>query len=308
MTANSRHRQTADTFQAAATFLELCNIWGNLNPEIAAKVKFAKYHALRIAKAIKAGEDPNLSNPTQEEEEAQGEEEVPLDPNDPEVQALHNPNGSAPPAAPRGRQPSVEEIPDDTDRFQHRLAQQSSLDESLHPSRASSNPPRQESNMMNIDGAKPADSSNFYSGAGVPDLPAAPSDFPQGSTLPDAPTTSNLGGTQRGSPASDTLHSFPPPAPTQFPPDQGPATEYGRGAHPLSQTSTAPHPFPQARQAPQQAGVQRMAAPAPTNDVVDEESIALAQKHARWAVSALNFEDVNTAIKELKHSLGYLGA
>jgi vacuolar protein sorting-associated protein VTA1 len=41
---------------------------------------------------------------------------------------------------------------------------------------------------------------------------------------------------------------------------------------------------------------------------VDDNSITLAQKHARWAVSALTFDDVDTAIKELKNSLRYLGA
>ena len=46
----------------------------------------------------------------------------------------------------------------------------------------------------------------------------------------------------------------------------------------------------------------------PEGQVVDEDSISQAQKHARWAVSALNFDDVNTAIKELNNALGLLGA
>ena len=33
-----------------------------------------------------------------------------------------------------------------------------------------------------------------------------------------------------------------------------------------------------------------------------------AQKHARWAISALNFEDVKTAVKELQSALESLGA
>jgi vacuolar protein sorting-associated protein VTA1 len=40
---------------------------------------------------------------------------------------------------------------------------------------------------------------------------------------------------------------------------------------------------------------------------VDDQAIALAQKHARWAVSALAFDDVDTAIKELRKSLKQLG-
>ncbi|MCJ1345399.1 hypothetical protein MMC31_003606 [Peltigera leucophlebia] len=63
MKLNKATRQTADTFLASATFLELCQIWGPLDPAVASKIKYAKYHAVRIAKAIKAGEDPNLYNP-----------------------------------------------------------------------------------------------------------------------------------------------------------------------------------------------------------------------------------------------------
>ena len=44
------------------------------------------------------------------------------------------------------------------------------------------------------------------------------------------------------------------------------------------------------------------------NYLTDEEAILKAQKHARWAISALNFEDVNTAVKELRGALDSLGA
>jgi len=40
----------------------------------------------------------------------------------------------------------------------------------------------------------------------------------------------------------------------------------------------------------------------------DEEAIAKAQKHARWAISALNFEDAETAVRELRAALATLGA
>ena len=54
------------------------------------------------------------------------------------------------------------------------------------------------------------------------------------------------------------------------------------------------------------------AAPPPVvsqgNYLTDEEAILKAQKHARWAISALNFEDVNTAVKELRGALESLGA
>jgi len=40
----------------------------------------------------------------------------------------------------------------------------------------------------------------------------------------------------------------------------------------------------------------------------DDEAVAAAEKHARWAISALNFEDVETAVKELRAALQSLGA
>lgn len=132
--ANKASRQTADTFQAAATFLDLLQIWGPLESEVAAKIKFAKYHALRIAKALKAGEDPNLSNP---KPQTPAEETLPaLDPDDAEVKALEGAGPTKP------RQPSVVEVPDEADEIQRNLAQKSLIDESLHPSRdASVRPP-----------------------------------------------------------------------------------------------------------------------------------------------------------------------
>ncbi|KAL2007909.1 hypothetical protein VTN00DRAFT_7891 [Thermoascus crustaceus] len=293
--ANKASRQTADTFQAAATFLELCQIWGQLDPEIAAKIKFAKYHAVRIAKAIKAGEDPNLSNPAPE-----GEDEQALDPSDPDVKALQD--STAPPVTKPG-QPSVEEVPDESDAIERRLAQQSSLNESIHPSRSSSIPPQR----------TPAQ-------ATAPDLPSAPTDFvPSASVpnLPDTPATSDVGATPPTVPPS-SFQSFPPPVPNQAPsvPDlpRSPSTFYGAptpGAQPSAPAASPPWNAPgpsSATPRPARVPAASTTSGASSAQVVDDQSIALAQKHARWAVSALSFDDVNTAIKELRNSLRYLGA
>ena len=50
------------------------------------------------------------------------------------------------------------------------------------------------------------------------------------------------------------------------------------------------------------------AAQAGGNLVADEAAMVLAQKHAKWAISALNFEDVGTAVGELRRALQALGA
>lgn len=49
-------------------------------------------------------------------------------------------------------------------------------------------------------------------------------------------------------------------------------------------------------------------APAPGAYNTDDEAVLAAQKHAKWAISALNFEDVPTAVKELRGALRMLGA
>ncbi|OJD16627.1 hypothetical protein AJ78_03219 [Emergomyces pasteurianus Ep9510] len=331
--ANKASLQTADTFQAAATFLELCQIWGPIDPEIAAKVKFAKYHALRIAKALKAGEDPNLSNPSMEEEKL--DDGPALDPNDPDVQALNGPPSQLAPAPEvKLRQPSVEDVPDEFDNEERKLAQQSLLNESLHPSRASSVPRRAESGNLTAASSTGLPSPPTYSAgmmdlspdarqrplhlsqAFVPDLPAAPSDFPSpASSSHDLPSPGPGPFVERRTSLS-TFQSFPAPSMQPLEPSttdlQGPA---GTRTPPPSTFEgwtrpTPPTTAPPTSTQPTNPLVQNVSSypkPPPTQEV-DEDSIAKAQKHARWAVSALNFDDVPTAIKELRNALNKLGA
>ncbi|WEW58743.1 hypothetical protein PRK78_004211 [Emydomyces testavorans] len=312
--------QTADTFQAAATFLELCQIWGQLDPEVSAKIKFAKFHALRIAKAVKAGEDPNLSNPSMEKDQGG----VPMESNNPPSIETLDASGMPPPR--RERQPSVEEVPDDFDGVQRTLAAQSSANESIHPSRSSSRaPPRPEllppptsahpSNtpsptlpgMMNLDGDLRQRPSHL-SQATIPDLPPAPSDFPQSSPVSGPVTPAHLGTPPDAFPSLNVFQSFPPPAVAsqQFPPSQrAPSPKEFERVAGARKPSITPSTIP-----PPPRPVQPMPSYAQTsgNSVIDEDTMAQAQKHARWAVSALNFDDVNTAVKELRNALRLLGA
>ncbi|EEP81836.1 predicted protein [Uncinocarpus reesii 1704] len=316
--ANKASLQTADTFQAAATFLELGQIWGQIDPETAAKIKFAKFHALRIAKAVKAGEDPNLSNPAAEGRE--NEDTVPMESNTPSIEV---PDNSGMPAPRRLRQPSVEEVPDDFDSVQRRLAAQSSADESIHPSRSSSRAPPHPENqrqppsaptsnipspsipgMMDLDGDLRQRPSHL-SQATIPDLPAAPSDFPPGSPTSGMGTPTHLGAPPNAFPSLNTFQSFPPPAvASQEPPRAASPKDFERIAH-ARKPSITPSTVP-----PPPKPVQPMPSYGATtgNSVVDEDAMAQAQKHARWAVSALNFDDVNTAVKELRNALRLLNA
>lgn len=63
-----------------------------------------------------------------------------------------------------------------------------------------------------------------------------------------------------------------------------------------------PHTLPSAQpSAPQAIEIRR------EQYKTDDEAVAMATKHAKWAISALNFEDVTTAVKELKSALESLG-
>ncbi|KAE8148010.1 Vta1 like-domain-containing protein [Aspergillus avenaceus] len=293
MRANKVTKQTADTFQAAATFLELCQIWNPLEPETAAKVKFAKYHAVRIVKAIKAGEDPNESNPVITEEE----EDLEVKTDDPEVQAIVG----SPPAQPG--QPSVEDVPDESMRPSRSSP---TLPEPPTEIPASHYAPRTPSRNMDLDTEQDAPLN----------LPSAPATLTSSSTsvphLPDTPSGPSM---HQPAGAHDAFQSFPPPsAMPQSPPtvSHDPSAFYSQPSRSPYQPAQSPAPVAP-RPAPQPVAV-----PAPitstgpssnhaSSQAVDDESIALAQKHARWAVSALTFDDVNTAIKELRNSLKHLG-
>lgn len=315
-------RQTADTFQAAATFLELCQIWNNPpEPEVAAKIKFAKYHALRIAKAIRAGEDPNTSNPAPSEAEENIETEfgqVDADARDIEGQAGPAGGGGVGDRTEKQRQPSVEEIPDEADRVQRHMARQSSLDESLHPSRASSIPPHVSTAPAPAPVSAPAAPSpqpmdvdtGQDPGFTLPSAPETIAPPPSVPNLPNTPGMSNLRAPSHPS-QPDSFQSFPPPS--TMPPSSPPAHSFDPTSFynpPTAPAEPAPGPTPTV---PSQAP-QPMRAPAPqaTSQAnaqgVDDQSIGLAQKHARWAVSALTFDDVGTAVNELRNSLRYLGA
>ncbi|CAL8575153.1 hypothetical protein XPA_001095 [Xanthoria parietina] len=355
MRANKASRQTADTFLAAGVFLELRQIWEPLDFETSSKTKYAKYHALRIAKAIKAGEDPNLSNPAPEPSPA-------LESQDPDVQMLdENPKHDPP------YQPTVEDVPDEHERLEPHLAQRSSIDESLHPSRAPSIPRPAESVQRPLSVPTPPEQTveNYYQQSSAPEV--SPLQSPDrgrngsigGGYFPNAPESVNTPETFRGangqmrghdsssgpdlpdtsslpppmqfgtsgppiSPSEESAPSLPPPSfnYNQLSGPSGPsapfsphvpgttpfqAPGYPQPSAPSIQPQPTPPPLRQTAPPPPPASFSQQPLNTPSA-VVDEEAISKAQKHARWAISALNFEDVNTAVNELRGALTSLGA
>ena len=86
MSENRSTKTTADTLLAASTFLEMLAIWKkDPEPDTKSKQTYAKFHAVRILKALRSGEDPNLTNPVHEPEQPASPA---LEAGDPEVRAL----------------------------------------------------------------------------------------------------------------------------------------------------------------------------------------------------------------------------
>lgn len=337
-------RQTADTLQAAATFLELGRIWAPLDAEVASKIKFAKFHALRIAKALKAGEDPNVSNPEPDPLPTAGQP----DPETarPDVQmldGLRNQNTAA-------QQPSIEDVPDGQDNPEPPPAPSSHFDEPFQMPRAAAEPSHA-SQPQPLSPPEPGE--DYYNSTTAPEVsPLAPTSadqvmsegggyFPQVPegvnqariSLPDAPPADPGSPPEQFVPQApgfsppplstpppdvpsalpaDSLHYFPPPSMgNQELPPHKPTPPF----HPHSQPDIAPQAPAQHILPPPSAPIQqaqpRRAPPStamPVTYRTDEEAVVAAQRHARFAISALNFEDVNTAVKELREALQSLGA
>jgi vacuolar protein sorting-associated protein VTA1 len=298
------------------------SIWQQpLDDEIANKSKFAKYHAVRIAKALKAGEDPNLSNPRQETPPSEAVATSPplLDPNDPEVQRITNPGGyhqpsveSAPhsgPTSPLPPQPIQPHVP-----MPHDVSPISPPDLSPQRDPTSAAP-------SSPGGGYFPRVPTFTSEPSVPTLPTAPPNdaaVDPGHIQPPPsqhvqPPPSQPGQRPPFSFAPEPTAADPPSAYYQQPPTIPPSAP--------SQPPSLSHPVPPLRgvspyshvPAAYQRGISGASndysyapPPARTQYIPNEEAMLSAQKHAKWAISALNFEDVPTAVRELKAALADL--
>lgn len=129
-----------------------------------------------------------------------------------------------------------------------------------------------------------------------------------GLELPSTPAT--IGGSSSVPKLPDTptaFQSFPPPSDDLSVSTPDPASFYD------TPSASAPTPPPVAPASVPRPAAHAPVAPAPyvpsqPSHGLDDNTVQLAQKHARWAVSALTFDDVDTAIKELRNSLKCLGA
>ncbi|KAF2132827.1 DUF605-domain-containing protein [Dothidotthia symphoricarpi CBS 119687] len=332
MAENRATGNTADTLLAASTFLEILSIWKpDADPEITSKTKFAKYHALRILKAIKAGQDPNETNPAQETHQAL--DPPILDPSDPEVQNIIQTPQQQQPHNPY--QPYVESAPDFSGQPSPAFtAPKVSPPANLptvptgytQPSHNDVSPMSQTASSRN--GSVASIGGGYFPRTDVP--PPTFSAENTAPTLPTAPSmgdetmTTPMGGSSltqtAGAPDPSSFYQNPvSPPPTAQPPQNPymsptyttPAPQQPQPP-PIFQSSPAPPHQQYSAPPPHQNPYAQPAAPPPTTSQGpfrnDEDSLREAKKHAKWAISAIDFDDANTAVKELRVALKALGA
>ena len=262
-------RQTADTFRAAATFFDLLGIWGPLSHDVLSKSKYAKHHALRLQKAFRAGEDPNTYNLPQNQEQAQ--QSNGLSDTTVEKEVIASPQIETAGATALLNQGSDEENRKSSSTIP------SNAQINSHSIPGSSEPV--------IDSTLGSLSGSNYS------RPTVEDEHPQSLTYTPEPVQYNMprssleeGGPKFGGAAPSNVAGIPSVQSSY----QVPSSNTDR-RHDISQATSEVSPH----------GIRYR---------TDDSAISDAQKHAKWAVSALNFEDVDTAVKELKIALDSLGA
>lgn len=320
---NNVTRSTADTFQAAATFLDVQAIWAPLEGECAAKSKFAKFHALRIARALKAGEDPNATNPVVEEPAKPTTDEEGIEA---ELKELEDSKLSQGANLGVYKSPTAETVPNSVQPSRPESTVQGGLSAPpVLPAKNINEPETDQPEISPVGSTDAAAARTGSIGGGYfPSVPTgtseykpptveigAPVDLDNDTQLPSAPPA-DPSSFYTSQPDAD----LPKPSPSPFdrPPAPTPHIASSQpGLNPSVQTPALQSPFtPVPPPAPSRvAHPQREplpSGPPPGGYNTDDESVLAAQKHAKWAISALNFEDVPTAVKELRIALQNLGA
>jgi vacuolar protein sorting-associated protein VTA1 len=140
----------------------------------------------------------------------------------------------------------------------------------------------------------------------TPSLPPSVQPYPQARPAPPSPSAPVFDAPPTIPSLSTHSSSLTPQAPSPGPPPA--AAGYGL----RSQTTTPSQPPPPVRQQQQYGdSIPPLAADHFASQAhqapVDATTISNAQKHARWAISALNYEDLETARKELILALNIIG-
>lgn len=336
-------RATALTFYAAMCFLEVCSVFGPLSPELDERLRYAKWKAADITKALKEGRKPQPGAPGEAEarEKAEREraaaeaEKRPPSPPPAQERSLHpadDPNSDVPPAPPVYEYDALSQplYPQSSQQTEFPpVAPKYPSSDAPSPLPSTREAPPQVP-ALDIGGTRPTPALDLSApmarsmgtDAG-PDVPTIPS-----MSLPsnEQPEVNAFSSPSFFESIKQIESSLPPsqvqnrgmPIPTaqeETPPSfaSPPVAHEPQPRAPVSPPEPAPAPVPTKPVAPPAAyEAPRQAAAAPPPAAIDPNyrpSITQtqeAQRLAKYAASALDFQDVKTAVQNMERALGLL--
>ncbi|KDE07880.1 hypothetical protein MVLG_01973 [Microbotryum lychnidis-dioicae p1A1 Lamole] len=303
-------RLTAKKFLAAANFHEVLATFGELSSENREKIKYAKWKASDIAKAFREGRKPTPGPagglPPLEDDSLRGEvtseeakelarELAALGTTGERQDAIVSDPDAGPAQSTRSATvPSTADDPDSYPFPQHPTTPlpraPAIIDDIERPVTLPPPPPAAPTSTTFLDTPSDQVFSSIDLGPTTPSIPIThqTSDLAPPPSLPPPPSIPSF---QSASPLTHSTgfaSAVFPPAPPVIP--QKPI----RARPPVPGSI----PTPTAAESTSSGNV---------TEPLDPMKIAQIQKHAKWAISALNYEDVETARKELKIALGMLG-
>ncbi|KAG0000982.1 hypothetical protein BGZ65_003894 [Modicella reniformis] len=335
-----KKRKTARNFVAAANYLELLKVFGDVESGIEEKIKYSKWRAAEILKAIRDGRQP--APPPEADkpktESSSSANDLSMEGFDPLAQGFtalgmdssiinNNQHTTFSPSSSASLTTfqsdvggsdflTIKDFPSPS--LAH-LSLINSINTNSYTDNASHNPINSSNSVSNINTWNPPSSSpslnqgqGFYNPAGSPPVPpphqlpstyippAAPSPAPSSGYMyvTSTPSTFNAPDVQYGYGANNNPYQAPvvptpaPPTPVQPPYNQG-------GFQVPSAPFHQPHQLP-----PQQISSQQPYAPVLM--VLDPEVNTKVQKHCKWTISALTYDDVPAAIDNLEKALALL--
>ncbi|KAL1922625.1 uncharacterized protein VTP21DRAFT_10164 [Calcarisporiella thermophila] len=301
--AGKASKKTAKTFLAASIFLELLKIFGELDPSIEEKLKYSKWKATDIIKALREGRKPVAGPPGETGTEANpppettsptgsgGGNRMDQDP----IAPPSDPHFSAPASAPSSADQAWLPFPSPPVGQPASDFDPSSNKEEVPYQPLFQNPPN----------------------STAPSMPFAPKDafidLSQGAYAGGSLPPAQHGNPSAAGPDYNPYFQYqagpPPPQPPQVPP-----LTQSHQPSPMAFSPSAPPPPPPPPSAPPQSAqtaprpLSSSSAPyAPTLPPdMDPGIVAKAQKYSKWAISALNFDDIPAAVDNLQKALALL--
>ncbi|GJJ74526.1 vacuolar protein sorting-associated protein VTA1 [Entomortierella parvispora] len=324
--AGQGSQKTAKNFVAAANFLELLKVFGDIDSEVEEKIKYAKWRAADIVKAIRDGRQPAPPPGAQKSSASELGLDTTMESLDTAAEATNAAAAGAPATFPS-------EAMDTTGGYVNATTYSPAVVAPSFPT----------SDMSGVSGgaapsfptianfpspplghSSPANSSNGAQGANnwnqTPSPHVAPSStfIPPASNIPSiqsppAPAAQQpfINNAVGGYAASGPVNPAPQTHFGQQPPTHfgSPSAPYGQQPPPPQQPPQQPYYQPQVPPTPPApTPVQQYQAPynpMPVQ-VLDPAVSAQVQKHCKWTISSLTYDDIPAAVDNLEKALALL--